>query len=67
MSKPHTCKPCEVCKGKGHFYVSFGGEVSPFMCEDTDESESCDWCEGTGREGDCDRCHELQFEEDDAA
>lgn len=60
----HTCKPCSICRGKGYFYVDLWGHTSPYMCEDTDESETCDYCEGTGREGECDRCQEIADEEE---
>lgn len=60
----HTCKPCPICRGKGYLFVDLSGHCKPYQCEDTDESETCDYCEGTGREGKCDRCAELAIEDD---
>jgi hypothetical protein len=63
----HTCRPCPVCYGRGTYYIDSFGQARPFVSEDTDQSESCDYCEGTGRVGRCQRCDELAMEEEDAA
>jgi hypothetical protein len=62
----HTCKPCSICRGKGYFFVDSWGHTNPVQCEDTDESETCDSCEGTGREGACAQCAANAIAEDDA-
>lgn len=59
----HTCTPCPICKGSGTVYEDGWGQQHSEMWEDTDSPESCDYCEGSGRVGRCDRCTELELEE----
>jgi hypothetical protein len=59
------CTPCPICKAKGYFFVSMDGTASPYQCEDTDEEETCDWCEGSGRDKMCDQHAAAWQEEDD--
>jgi len=65
MDTKHTCTRCPICRGDGNMYQDGWGSLSPVAFEDTDEPVTCDYCEGSGRVGHCQRCWELEIEEEE--
>lgn len=60
-----TCTPCPFCDGSGVVWWSCNGEyLGNSRCDDLDEMEACEECDGTGIDVMCDEC--LLAEEEDA-
>ena len=57
------CIPCADCGGTGNVWYAFDGEyLGNHRCDDMDELETCDMCDGSGIGDYCDEC---QWSEDE--
>ncbi len=60
------CIVCSECNGTGTVWTSFTGEyLGNHRCDDMDNLESCDECNGSGIAEECDQCAELRREEEE--
>lgn len=60
------CVRCAECGGTGNIWVSLSGEyLGNSRCDDFDELDTCEDCDGTGITETCDDCREWQEEEYD--
>lgn len=52
------CVRCPECRGSGHVWFAFGGReyLGAGRCDDLDEMEGCDECQGSGITEMCDKC-----------
>ena len=54
------CVNCPECQGTGTVWISFGGQyLGKHRCDDLDDSETCDYCGGSGIVEICDDCQEA--------
>jgi hypothetical protein len=62
-----SCVPCKQCNGTGTIWISFSGEyLGSHRCDDLDEMDGCEFCDGTGVESWCDECTSRFQDEQDA-
>lgn len=63
------CVTCGECGGSGTVWISFSGKyLGNHRCDDLDEMERCEECEGSGLTELCDECRdelERQRQEDE--
>lgn len=61
------CVACSECRGSGHVWFAFGGReyLGSGRCDDLDEMEGCDECNGSGVSLVCDACQYAYEEEMD--
>jgi hypothetical protein len=60
---PCQCAKCLVCKGSGVVWFAVGGRyLGPNRCDDLDEMDGCDECQGSGITETCDSCR-ADYEE----
>jgi hypothetical protein len=60
-----TCETCSVCDGQGYFYRNIDGSLDFYHTDDMQETEDCDFCDGTGCSEMCDECLEKYDYEDE--
>ena len=67
-----TCVRCGECNGSGNVWFTFGRALyggheylGSRRCDDLDEMETCDECNGSGITEECDRCALLREIEED--
>lgn len=61
MSKKCTCIQCSACRGSGQIWFSCTGDyLGDNRCDDMDELEPCDFCNGSGVDDWCDYCYEQE-------
>lgn len=59
-----TCASCGSCGGTGNVWFTFDGKyLGNHRCDDLDELQRCDDCEGSGLSDVCELC--AYQEEDD--
>lgn len=60
------CIKCKTCNGTGYVWFTHDGRyLGRGRCDDMDELEHCDDCEGTGNESECDDCIDAREIEED--
>lgn len=58
------CTPCPDCNGTGTVWFSFSGKcLGNHRCDDLDEWESCERCDGHGIDSVCLKC-QLEYEDE---
>jgi DnaJ-class molecular chaperone len=56
------CTRCEACKGSGTVWYSGNDYLGTGRCDDFDEPEYCDMCDGTGISSWCRECCDEERE-----
>lgn len=64
MSGFCECVRCDACAGSGLVWFSIGGKyIGQNHCDDTDTSESCEECDGSGISEVCYICSDIEYED----
>lgn len=59
-----TCERCPECRGGGYVWYALDGTyLGSRRCDDLDELDVCEECNGSGILDVCDYCHMLEEEE----
>jgi hypothetical protein len=62
--KQCTCVSCGACDGSGSVWYSFSGEyLGNSRCDDLDDLQTCDECNGSGLSEVCDLCQDWREEQ----
>ena len=61
------CVQCDECNGSGSIWRSFSGKyLGRNHCDDLDDLETCEECQGSGITRVCDECQEFELEQEAA-